>query len=261
MVRRSELLSELNRVIVAVDPAVTHGEDADDTGIVVVGRGPHRGDRCAVYQATGRCPGHGYVLADLTCHVAPHEWARRAVAAYDEWRADRIVAEVNNGGEMVGEVLHAVRAGVSYGTVTASRGKHNRAEPVAALDEQGRLHYVGHFAELETELTTWTQDAKWSPNRLDAMVWGLTALGLIGGQGEAFLSLWRSQLAGQWQPKHGPEAIKARQERSRSRELARTVAAMPHFSGSESKPLARGCAHRWRSGATGTTCVMCGGSR
>lgn len=255
--RRSELIEEMRRIIVAVDPAVTHGEDADDTGIVVVGRGPHRGD-CAVMESTGRCPGHGYVLADLTCHVAPHEWARRAVSAYDTWKADRIVAEVNNGGELVGEVVHAIRAGVAYATVTASRGKHKRAEPVAALEEQGRLHLVGSFPELESELTTWTQDSAWSPNRLDAMVWGMTALGLIGGQGEAFLALWRAQNAGTWQPRRkSAEELKQREEDRRNRDMQRRLAGAPRFGGGSTRPPDRRCSHRWR----GNYCVLCGGTR
>ena len=255
---RSELLEQLRRVIVAVDPAVTHGEGADDTGIVVVGRGPHRGDRCKLFQATGRCPGHGYVLADLTCHVAPHEWARRAVQAYDDWQADRIVAEVNNGGELVGEVVHAVRAGVPYSTVTASRGKHNRAEPVAALDEQGRLHYVGVFRELEAELTTWTQDAKWSPNRLDAMVWGLTALKLVGAQGAAFLEFWKATTPTLAEGERMDQLAKTREIQ---RQIGRIEATKPSFEDRGQKVAGPRClqaaGHRWR----GDTCVFCGGHK
>lgn len=248
--RRQELLDQLRRVMVAIDPAATHGEGADDTGIVVVARGPHWGDRCKLWEATGRCPGHGYVLDDLTCHVPPHQWAQIAVGAYDRWKADRIVAETNNGGDMVGEVIHAVRAGVNYEAVTASRGKHNRAEPVAALDEQGRLHYVGEFRELEMELTSWTQDSDWSPNRLDAMVWGFTALGLIGGQGQAFAAYLRRAVKGETR---APDP-----DRLAQRELDRRMRRTPRLNGEpDSWGPRRGCEHRWR----GDRCVLCGGMR
>ena len=100
--------SQLWRVVVAIDPAVTANEGSDDTGIVVAARGPHQPETCAI----DHCPGHGYVLDDVTCHVGPHAWAKIAVEAFDRWQGDRIVAEVNNGGLMVGETIHAVRVGV-----------------------------------------------------------------------------------------------------------------------------------------------------
>lgn len=247
--------SDLKRVIVAIDPAVSHGEEADDTGIMVVARGPHRGERCQLPASTGRCPGHGYVLADLTCHVAPHEWARKAIAAYDRWQADRIVAEVNNGGDMVGETIHAVRAGVPYTAVNASRGKRIRAEPVAALDEQGRLHHCGSFPQLVDELTTWTPESQWSPNRLDALVWGMTALGLIGNQGAAFMSFWKGDLASR--PKTEPD----RKERERRSLIQRMMRAAPRFIDT-AKPVGidrfrSTCEHRWRDGV----CVFCNSSQ
>ena len=239
--------SELRRVLVAIDPATTHGEEADDTGIIVVARGPHKGDRCQLQSITGRCPGHGYVLADLTCHVAPHEWARRAIDAYDRWDADRIVAEVNNGGDMVGETIHAVRAGVSYLAVNASRGKRIRAEPVAALDEQGRLHYQD-FPRLVDELVSWTQDAGWSPNRLDALVWGCTALGLIGSHGTAIADYMRRDI----QAANQPRGIADRKERSRMRQIKAIMSRGLRFD----KPREAGnpkCEHRWRD----RNCVFC----
>lgn len=223
--------SDLRRLVVAIDPAVSHDETSADTGIIVVARGPHQEATCRLAGATGSCPGHGYVLDDLTCHVAPHEWARRAVGAYDTWQADRLVAEVNNGGDMVGETIHAVRAGISYGTVRATRGKLTRAEPVAALYEQGRVHHLGYFAELESQLTTWMPgDA--SPDRLDALVWGITALGLVSGQGAAFLSAWRTQTA---KAQTGSTTRRGAHPRSAPRQRTR-------------------CAHRWR----GDHCVFCG---
>ena len=180
--------SDLTRIVVSIDPAATSGEGADDTGIIIVGRGPHQPDTCEIPQ----CPGHGYVLDDRTCHLPPHGWAETAISAYDQWQADRVIAEVNNGGDMVGATLHAVRVGIPYAKVTATRGKQVRAEPVSALYEQGRVHHLGVFTELEQELETWTPDAKWSPNRLDALVWGLTYLGLIGAQG-AVIATWNGQ--------------------------------------------------------------------
>lgn len=171
---------ELVRVVVAIDPAGSTSEDADDTGIVVVGRGPHQAETCEIPS----CPGHGYVLADRTCHLPPHGWASEAIAAFDEWEADRIVAERNFGADMVGHTVHSVRAGLPYGDVRASWGKLPRAEPASALWEQGRCHMLGMFPELENELETWTPEANWSPNRLDALVWGLTELRLINSAGE-----------------------------------------------------------------------------
>lgn len=151
----------LKRVVVAVDPAVTSGEDSDDTGIIVGGLS---------------CDGHVYVLEDATCHTSPDAWARAVVAAYARHRADRIVGEVNNGGELVETVLRTVDASIPYTAVHASRGKRVRAEPVAALYEQGRVHHVGEFAELEDQLVCWVPDAADSPDRLDALVWMVTEL-------------------------------------------------------------------------------------
>ena len=183
--------SQLKRVVVAIDPAVTANEGSDDTGIVVVARGPHQPSSCTLPY----CPGHGYVLDDRTCHVAPHAWAKIAVEAFDHWHGDRIVAEVNNGGDMVGETLHAIRPGIPYSQVRATRGKRTRAEPASALWEQGRCHFVGVLPELEQQLTSWSpDDDKWSPDRLDALVWGLTELGLIGDQGHAFLTAYKREI-------------------------------------------------------------------
>ena len=235
--------SDLRRVIVAIDPSTTSGEESDETGLVVVARGPHQETTCELVKLTGRCPGHGYVLDDRSCRVAPHEWAKRAVRAYDDWEADRIVAEVNNGGDMVGITIHAVRAGVPYQKVVATRGKRVRAEPVASLWEQGRMHLVGVFAELEAELTTWTVDAPESPGRLDAMVWGATALGLVAGQGDAFLTVWRQEIERQKaDPPAPPPELRL----------------LPRFQRYEPAPPAPFCAHRWFPDGV---CVKCGGHR
>ncbi len=157
---------DLTRIVVAVDPAVTSGEFADDTGIIVAGLGSD---------------GDGYVLDDLTCHLSPDGWASRVAYAYHRWSADRIVCEVNNGGELVSTVIRTVDRSLPVKQVHASRGKLTRAEPVAALYEQRRVHHVGQFPELEDELCTHVPGDSSSPDRLDAMVWALTELMVVGG--------------------------------------------------------------------------------
>lgn len=157
---------DLTRVVVAVDPAVTSGDDADETGIIVAGIGSD---------------GHGYVLRDQSGRFSPDAWARRAVAAFHAASADRLVAEANNGGDLLETVLRTVDRSIPYTKVHASRGKQTRAEPVAALYEQQRVHHVGGFPELEDQLCGWVPGDK-SPDRLDALVWALTFLML--GQGE-----------------------------------------------------------------------------
>lgn len=152
---------DLIRIVVAVDPAATSGEDADDTGIIVAGVGRDS---------------HGYVLDDLTCHLSPDGWAKQALAGYRRWQADRIVAEANNGGEMVQTVLRTQDDRVPVTLVHASRGKQTRAEPVAALYEQQKVHHVGVFAELEEQLCEWVPGTGRSPDRLDALVWALSFL-------------------------------------------------------------------------------------
>ena len=157
---------ELVRVVVAIDPAVTSTAESDETGIVVAGLG---------------ADGRGYVLADRSGRFKPDAWARRAVEAYHEHRADRIVAEGNQGGEMVTHVLTTVEQGLPIRIVHATRGKATRAEPIAALYEQGRVSHVGGLPQLEDQLCTWMPGGS-SPDRLDALVWALTELML--GRGE-----------------------------------------------------------------------------
>jgi len=157
---RVDFHPQLIRVVVAIDPAATSTERADETGIIVAGLGSD---------------GHGYVLADGTLRASPGEWAAAAIHLYKTSRADRIIGEVNNGGEMVGYTLATVDPNVSYKAVHASRGKQTRAEPIASLYEQGRIHHVGTFPELEDQMTTWVPGDK-SPDRLDAMVWAFTEL-------------------------------------------------------------------------------------
>jgi len=155
---------ELKRIVVAIDPAVTSNDKSDETGIVVAGI--CRND-------------HLYILADLSLIGTPDQWARAAVNAYRAWNADRIIAETNNGGDMVEAVIRQVDRSASYRKVTATRGKTIRAEPIAALYEQGRAHHVGNFDRLEDQMTefdpTEAQRQK-SPDRMDALVWAATEL-------------------------------------------------------------------------------------
>lgn len=156
----------LYRIIVAVDPAVTSGENSDETGIVTVG---------------ASTDGHFYVLADDTLRATPNEWGKKAVDAYKHWRADRIVAEVNNGGDMVVMVLQQVDNSVAVTKVHATRGKRVRAEPISALYEQRRVHHVGAFPQLEDQMVMWAPDSNEdSPDRMDALVWALTELNTGG---------------------------------------------------------------------------------
>lgn len=152
----------LSRIVVAVDPAVTAGAGSDETGIVVAGLSSD---------------GHAYVLADHSLRGSPGEWSARAVRAYREHSADRIVAEANQGGDLVAATLRAADSSVPVRLVHASRGKRARAEPIAALYEQGRVHHVGSLATLEDQMTTWdASTAAGSPDRLDALVWALSEL-------------------------------------------------------------------------------------
>lgn len=159
---------DLARVVVSIDPSGGDEDGNDMQGMVVAGRG---------------VDGHGYILDDLSCRLSPDGWGRRAVNAYHAHQADRIIAEINYGGAMVQHVIKTVDPSVSYKEVHASRGKVARAEPVAALYEQGKIHHVGSFPMLEDQLCTWTPDTyDGSPDRLDALVWALTDLMLSGAQ-------------------------------------------------------------------------------
>ena len=166
-------LPDMQRIVVAIDPSGTRGtEDGGDSiGIIVAGKG---------------VDGRGYVLADRTCKMSPAGWGRRAVEAYHEFAADRIVAERNFGGAMVEAVIRSADPNVAYAEVTASRGKAIRAEPVAALYEQGRISHAQSMPELEDQLCQMASDGflgEGSPDRLDALVWALTDLMLGEGDG------------------------------------------------------------------------------
>ena len=152
----------LTRIVVGIDPAVTSGDESDSTGIVVAGMSPD---------------GHYYILADYTLKATPQVWAEKAVYAFELHKADRIIAETNNGGDLVVHLLQQVKNTIPVKKVTASRGKAVRAEPIAALSEQGKLHMVGYFTELEDELCEYEPGTSTkSPDRMDAMVWAVTEL-------------------------------------------------------------------------------------
>jgi phage terminase large subunit-like protein len=155
----------LERIVVAIDPAMTATTSSDDTGIVVVGRADID---------------EYYVLADYSGRYSPDAWAGKAIDAYEIHKADRIIGEVNNGGDMVEHTLRTVRGSVPYTAVHASRGKRIRAEPIAALYEQGKVFHAPNLNELEEQLVSWTPDSSGSPDRLDALVWGLTELSQKG---------------------------------------------------------------------------------
>jgi phage terminase large subunit-like protein len=150
----------LIRIVVAIDPAVSSGPDSAETGIVAAGLG---------------ADGHGYVLADKSLMGTPKAWAAEATGLYYLLKADRILAEVNNGGDMVESTVRMYDEAVAYKAVHASRGKATRAEPVSALYEQNKVHHVGCFPELEDQMCSWMPGDK-SPDRMDALVWALTEL-------------------------------------------------------------------------------------
>lgn len=153
------------RMVVAVDPAVTSGESANETGIIVAARASNN---------------QGYVFSDYSGHFTPIDWARKVVYAAAIHNADRVVGETNNGGDLVEANLRSVNKTLSYKKVTASRGKYVRAEPIASLYEQGLIHHVGTHPMLETQMCSFTPDLDraifGSPDRVDALVWALTEL-------------------------------------------------------------------------------------
>src|SRR6202041_2819700 len=150
----------IQRIVVAIDPAVTSGESSAETGIIVAGL---------------TVSGNVIIIDDLSLRGTPLEWANVAVRALLNHRGDRIVGEVNNGGDLVEANIRAVAPNVPFRAVRATRGKMLRAEPVSALYEQGRVHHVGAFPTLEDQMCLWTPGEK-SPDRMDALVWAVTEL-------------------------------------------------------------------------------------
>jgi phage terminase large subunit-like protein len=164
-VKKSDVPEDLSRIVVGVDPAVTSGEESDETGIVVAARDN---------QETP----HFYIFDDASIAMAsPNQWAQRVVDTYRAFAADRIIGEVNNGGDLVEAVIRNKMPFASYEAVRASRGKIVRAEPIAALYEQGRVHHVGSFSLLEDQMCDYDPNTSTkSPDRMDALVWALTQL-------------------------------------------------------------------------------------
>lgn len=167
--RRAEA-GPMARIVVGVDPQGS--AETGTTGIVPAG------------SSKGQCPcgesnlPHAFVLDDASVSASPDGWARAAIGSFERAKADRFAAERNFGGDMVESTIRTAWAAAPVTMVNASRGKVQRAEPIAALYEQGRVHHVGTFGDLESEMVTWTQLEAWSPNRLDALVWAITELGL-----------------------------------------------------------------------------------
>jgi len=177
-------LPELIRVVVAIDPATTSGEESDETGIIVAGKDAR---------------GHVYVLADCSGRYQPAEWAKTAIAAYHTHEADAVVAEVNAGGEMVQATLRMIDRNISFNAVHASRGKVVREQPIAQIYEEGRGHHVGSFAKLEDQMAKFTIDFDrvalgYSPDRVDALVWAFTDLLVAPMAGEGIYELYRQQV-------------------------------------------------------------------
>jgi phage terminase large subunit-like protein len=189
---RRDVAPPLGRVVIAIDPAGS--AEGDETGIVAVGLGEDD---------------HGYVLRDTSGQYQPTEWAQHAISLYRSLKADRVVAETNFGGGMVEATLRMVDPNVAFTAVTASRGKVARAEPVSALYEQGRMHHVGLFPQLEDQLCAFTTDfdrrvAGYSPGRVDALVWAATELLVAPMKGFAIFELYRRQAAALHMQNTGP---------------------------------------------------------
>lgn len=163
MIERARVtdIPPLIRIVVAIDPAVTNNATSDETGIVAAGI---------------TSDNHYYVLSDKSLKASPDAWARQAVNLYHDLGADKIIAETNNGGDMVTLLIKQVDHSAPVKKVTATRGKQLRAEPISSLYEQGRVHHHGYFAELETQMCEWTPVSSESPDRLDALVWAITEL-------------------------------------------------------------------------------------
>lgn len=169
--RRPPDLDAYERIVVGVDPSGSDGESGDWIGIVAAGK-----LKPAAAKEYGRDFG---VLADLTCQERPEVWAKRVIEAFDTCKADRIIAEANYGGDMVRALIHVARPFAPVDIVHASRGKSQRAEPISALYEQGRVFHAEAFPQMEDELCLFTPTGykgEDSPNRADALVWALTAL-------------------------------------------------------------------------------------
>lgn len=164
-----------SRTVVAIDPSITAEEDSDETGIVAATRYDATTPFPKANLIDGEAVDHAFVVADRSGRYSPRDWAREAIELYHDLKADRIVAEKNQGGDMVAATIRSVDPNVPISLVWASKGKRTRAEPISALYEQGRVHHVEPFPELESEMTSWVPGED-SPSRMDALVWSLTDL-------------------------------------------------------------------------------------
>lgn len=174
------------RIVVGLDPNVKNRDvtelrkdstQLDEAGIVVVARGDAPEGWVPRTPNVPKHVAHFYVIGDRSIDAGPNEWGGAAVKAYRDFKADRVIGEVNNGGDMVEMTIQAIDRNVSYKSVTASRGKAVRAEPISALYEQGRVHHVGSFPQLEDEMCDFDPiTTVKSPNRMDALVWAVTEL-------------------------------------------------------------------------------------
>ena len=159
---------DLLRVVVAVDPAVTGNETSDDTGIIV----------CAKFRLNSGI--HYCVLGDYTYHGDVSGWGQKVADLYNEFQADKVIGEVNQGGDLVGLNIRNYGRNISYESVRATRGKAIRAEPIADLYRRGYVHHIGELMELEDQMCTWTEEAGESPDNMDALVWGISYLAGVG---------------------------------------------------------------------------------
>ena len=160
---------DLSKIIIAIDPAVTANQNSDETGIVVVGKDYSN---------------NFYVLEDCSGRHSAEKWGTIAVNLYHDWDANYIVAETNNGGDLVERLIRNIDPSVPYRSVRATRGKILRAEPISSLYEQNRVRHLGMFPELEQQMCSYTGELNTSPDRLDALVWGLTELSKSTGKAE-----------------------------------------------------------------------------
>lgn len=168
MIEYADMPERFDRIVVAVDPAVTSDIHSDETGIVVCGKSGNK----------------GYVLEDKSGIYTPNTWAGIVVNLYHKWKADRIVGEVNNGGDLIEQVIKQQDKSVYYKSVRASKGKAVRAEPIVNLYEQRAIKHVKRFPELELQMTTWVPTNKrTSPDRIDALVWGFSEILLRNNSG------------------------------------------------------------------------------
>ncbi len=162
--RINTLPDKMSRVIVAVDPAVTGTDQSDDTGIIV----------CGKYKVNAE--DHYCIISDKSYHGGVTGWGRAVADAYAEFSADKVIGEVNQGGDLVEMNIRNYNKSIPYEAVRATRGKAVRAEPIADMYRRGLVHHYGEFPELEDQLCEWTPESVDSPDRLDAAVWGLSYL-------------------------------------------------------------------------------------